>query len=255
MKATTKLAIWLGSRKKDYTEGVEIFKELGIAPEKNRFFTTPVPGTMQKNLLATELQRYARVKNIKPISEADWKKREQETEKVFRKIITPQKPVPVDNFHAAYRPEILKNKVDYNLLPENLKVVYDEFKNLYERYEVKRAEIHEVPEGAEHNAKRKVLAEEIVQLKKTIRTNWDAIDTWYNATPVQAPQITQPSGKLTRDEIEKMEDPEIKALSKKLRIEANLRFISRNLRKTDSKTLANLKIRQTELGAWGVAYE
>jgi hypothetical protein len=255
MKANTKLAIWLSSRKKDYTEGVEIFKELGIAPEKNRFFTTPVPGTMQKNLLATELQRYARVKNIKPISEADWNKLNHENQKISREIVTPQKPVIGDNFNAAYRPEILKNKVDYNLLPENLKVVYDEFKNLYEQYEIKRAEMHEVPEGAEHNGKRKVLAEEIVELKKNIRTNWDAIDDWYNSSSVQAPQITQPSGKLTREEIEKIEDLEIKALSKKLRIEANLRFISRNQNKTDSKTLANLQTRQNELTTWGIKYD
>ena len=66
MNAKTRLAVWLADKKKNYREGIAIYKELAVNPKRNNFFSTPVPGKMHENMLNTDLQRYARIHNITP---------------------------------------------------------------------------------------------------------------------------------------------------------------------------------------------
>ena len=49
-------------------------------------------------------------------------------------------------------------------------------------------------------------------------------------------------------------DPEVKALSKRMRIEANLKYLTRNHQSTNEKTIDQVEARKKELDKWGVDY-
>lgn len=259
MNAKTKLAIWIGNKKRTYVDGLAIYKELAINPKRNQFFDTPVPGTMQENMLSKELFRYARIKGIKPTTESDANKIKAEKDSVLKKIKTKQtgKISKDEKITEGLRVKIFRNpEFDYRELPEELKTVYDRFEGLYKSFDGKRLEMQDLPATADKNEARKQLAEEIVALRKTIAANWIEIDTWWknqNAEP-ESKVISEPSGKLTKSEIENIADAEIKTLSKKLRIEANLKYIGRNVKSEDEKTIAKLELRKKELDEWGVSY-
>jgi hypothetical protein len=257
MNAKTKLAVWLAGKKKNYREGVAIYKVLAVNPKRNNFFSTPVPGKMHENMLNTDLQRYARVNNIKPRKASEVKKKVAKEKAAFEKIIKKQKQLPeLYEEPETVRVRILKNpKVNYDKLPENLQKVYDRFEGLYREYDDKRLRLIELPKDATHNAERKQLAQEIVALKKTITANWQEIDTWWeNRGETKKPENVKPSGKMSKAEIESLADPEVKALSKKMRIEANLKYLARNHSSDVAKTMKQVEERKQELEQWGVDY-
>ena len=161
-----------------------------------------------------------------------------------------------DKVLETARVQILKNpKVNYNELPENLQRVYDQFEGLYRKYDDSRARLIDLPKDASHNPERKKLAEEIVFLKKNIMANWNEIDTWWEKRgETQKPEHVKPSGKMTKAEIEILADPEVKALSKKMRIEANLKYLARNHGSDVAKTMIQVEERKLELDQWGVDY-
>ena len=259
MNAKTKLAIWIGSKKKTYADGLAIYKELAINPKRNQFFDTPVPSTMLENMLTKELLRFARIKGIKATTESIVSKQIAEKDLALKKIKT--KPIGKiskdEKIAEGLRVKIFRNpEVDYRELPEELKTVYDRFEGLYKSFDGKRLEIQDLPATADKNEDRKKLAEGIVALRKTIAANWFEIDTWWKNRNVEPAStgISEPSGKLTKAEIENIADAEIKTLSKKLRIEANLKYIGRNVKSEDEKTIAKLELRKKELDEWGVSY-
>jgi len=113
----------------------------------------------------------------------------------------------------------------------------------------------ELPKDASHNAERKQLAQEIVALKKTITASWEEIDSWWeNRGETNKTEIVKPSGKMTKAEIETISDPEVKALSKRMRIEANMKYLVRNHGSTVAKTMKQVEERKQELDQWGVDY-
>lgn len=264
MKAKERLAIYLATKKKDYAEGLAIFKALAVNPDRNRFYDTPVPGNHQVNMLNNDLMRYARIHGIKPKSAKQVKKEQLQNDAAFQKLVkkTKQKPpkdAQPDKSIESIRVRVMKNPVvNYNELPEELKVVYDEFKNLYDSYDRNRAELVDLAEVEGKNDERKALAEAIIASKKTIRENWDKIDSWWkqqngDGTGTEdAPAVA--SGKWTKSEIERMADPDIKAKSKLLRIEANKKYIARNAGSETEKVKAKLAERKKELDEWGVDY-
>ena len=265
MNSKTRLAAWLGSKHKDYREGLSVFKDLGINPDKIAFFSVSKHGTIHMNMLTNELVRYARVNQIRPANQKRLQEIEQKKKETLKEITARKKPLTsarpgLSNLEGKVRIEILNNpKISYEQLPEELKIVYDEFKSLYQNYETKRGELMEIPESPDKSGERKILAIEVVHLKQNIRKNWDRIDSWWNSremkeTGEKQPAIAEPSGKYTKAEIEAMENPEIKALSKKMRIETNLKFIGRNPAPKDEKTRIKLETRKRELKEWGVDY-
>ena len=254
MSAKTRLAVWMGSKKRDYLNGVSIYKDLGVNPERNEFYSTPIPGPVHENILLSDLSRYARVHNIRPVNPKQVIKARAKQEEAFKEITKKQKP-RFDAKAEFTRVEVLKNpKVNYDELPDNLKAVYDQFKELYSNYDNCRARLTELPKEATGNPERKKLAVEIVALKKTITANWNQIDSWWNNRDKASRQPVKPSGKMTLAEIESVVDPEIKALSKRMRIEANLKFLTRNRQSTNAKTIGKLEARRKELKTWGVSY-
>jgi hypothetical protein len=257
MKAKTRLAIWLAGKNKNYQEGVAIYKELAVNPKRNNFFSTPVPGKMHENMLNTDLQRYARIHNITPQKASAVQKKELKQKAAFEKITKKQKQQPQpDKVMELARVQILKNpKVNYKDLPENLQKVYDQFKGLYKDYDDKRAQMIDLPKDAARNAERKQLAQEIVALKKTIMGSWDEIDTWWkNRGETKKLENVKPSGSMTKAEIETIADPEVRALSKKMRIEANMKYLARNQGTTVAKTMKQVEERKQELEQWKVDY-
>lgn len=259
MKAKTRLAIWIGNKKRTYADGFSLYKELAINPKSNQFFDTRAPSTMQENMLSTQLFRFARIKNVKPLNPREVKQAELENEAAFKQIIKRQNPKAsvADKLAEATRVKIFKNpEVDYKELPDNLKAVYDLFEGLYKSYDAKRMEMNDLPVTVDKNETRKKYAQEIVALRKTISANWNEIDTWWqnrNKEP-EGTVVAEPTGKLTKAEIETIADAEIKALSKKLRIEANLKYIGRNVKSERDKTKVSLAFRKQELDEWGVSY-
>jgi glutathione peroxidase-family protein len=295
MNAKTRLAVWLAGKKKNYREGVAIYKELAVNPDRNNFFSTPIPGKMHENMLNSDLRRYARIRNISPIKASEVKKRVRIEKAAFERITKKQKqkqqPLPElkpelkpdqeqvpkqekepeqgkvqepeqkqeprpDTAIEATRVRILKNpKVNYDELPVNLQKVYDRLEGLYREYDDKRVRMIELPKDASHNAERKQLAQEIVALKKTITASWEEIDSWWeNRGETNKTEIVKPSGKMTKAEIETISDPEVKALSKRMRIEANMKYLVRNHGSTVAKTMKQVEERKQELDQWGVDY-
>lgn len=260
MNAKDRLAIWLGNKKRDYKEGLSIYKDLAVNPKRNSFLDTPVPGGVQINMMFNDLVRYARIHKIQPKSAEQAALELNETKSSFKNIVTQKQPVQTqtDQFIEKSRVHIFTNPiVDYNKLPGELKSVYDKFHELYAQYDSKRIELVELAELPDKNVERRLLAETIVELKKTIRTNWDKIDDWWKANNGEAPKAEQPktaSGKMSKAEIEKIEDPEIKVLSKKMRIDANLKYISRNHATDVQKVKEKLLLRTKELDEWEVDY-
>ncbi len=254
MNAKTRLAVWIGSKKRDYLSGVSIYKDLGVNPKRNEFYSTPIPGPVHENILLSDLCRYARVHNIRPVNPKQVIKVRAKQEKAFKIITQKQKP-QVDTKIEFTRVQVIKNpKVNYDELPDNLKVVYDQFKELYSNYDNCRARLAELPKETTGNPERKKLAGEIVALKKTITANWNLIDSWWNNRDKAPRQPVKPSGKLNLAEIESLVDPEIKALSKKMRIEANLKFLTRNQQSINAKTIGKLEDRKKELKTWRISY-
>jgi len=257
MSAKTRLAVWLAGKKKNYREGVAVYKELAVNPERNGFFSTPVPGKMHENMLNSDLQRYARIHNITPKKASVIQKKEVQEKAAFEKIIKKQKQQPKpDKVLETARVQILKNpKVNYDELPENLQRVYDRFEGLYRTYDDSRARLIDLPKDVSHNPERKMLAKEIVALKKNIMSNWNEIDTWWEKRgETQKLEYVKPSGKMTKAEIEGLADPEVKALSKKMRIEANLKYLARNHKSLRDSVQQRVLERKQELDQWGVDY-
>jgi len=91
MNAKTRLAVWLAGKKKNYREGVAIYKELAVNPDRNNFFSTPIPGKMHENMLNSDLRRYARIRNISPIKASEVKKRVRIEKAAFERITKKQK--------------------------------------------------------------------------------------------------------------------------------------------------------------------
>jgi hypothetical protein len=257
MRAKTRLSVWLADKNKNYVEGVAIYKELAVNPERIRFFSTPVPGKMHENMLLSDLRRYARLNNITPKKASEVQKKVAKEKAAFENSIKKQRqrPEPGKVLESA-RVQVLKNpKINYDELPENLQRVYDQFEGLYRDYEDKRARLIDLPKDAAHNPQRKQLAGEIVAIKKTIAASWEEIDSWWeNRGETKKPEVVKPSGKMSKAEIECLADPEVKALSKKMRIEANLKYLVRNQGSTVAKTKKQVAERKQELDQWGVNY-
>ncbi len=257
MNAKSRLSVWLAGKNKNYVEGVAIYKELAVNPERIRFFSTPVPGKMHENMLHSDLRRYARLNNIIPRKASEVQKKVAKERAAFEYMVKKQKQQPEPGkVPESARVRVLKNpRVNYDELPENLQRVYDRFEGLYRDYEDKRAQLIDLPKEAVHNPQRKQLAGEIVALKKTITANWHEIDSWWeNRKESKKPEVVKPSGKMSRAEIERLADPEVKALSKRMRIEANLKYLSRNHSSAVAKTKKQVEERKQELDQWGVDY-
>lgn len=235
MNTTEKLALWLGNSKRDYTEGLSIFKELNIDVKKLPFFAVTEPQKIHQSLLLRHLDTYARVNGIKA------KKNEAAAEPA--RVVGKQAGVNAPEAETKQRIE--RPKIDTNPtvkkeeLPEDLQLLFDENGQMNNEIKTYHAELKACADDDLKLERRKWLANMIVKCKTAMRENWEKIDSWWNNKAGKTP------------EQQAAED----AIRQKNRIAANLNYIRRYYNTTKESQKAELEKRKAELDQWGVSYE
>ncbi len=228
MEAKMRLAAWLYSAKKEYNEGLKVFNELNVNPDMIRFFSTPKPGKIQQSLLLRQLIEYARLHNIKPMP--------------IPLGVTP-KPVTQSakskESRTSNRVKVDKNpSIRYEDLPVQLQVLFDENGKLSSEMKTLHAQLKSIKHIIEKSDQRAQLAKGLVARAKTLRNNWNQIDTWWKENfEVQDP------AKVAAQQ----------AIEKDRRIKANLNYLRRYY--NDPAKADEVKLRIAELDKWEVSYE
>lgn len=249
-----KIKEWLSSDR-DYQKGVDLFKELNVDATKVPFFENEKPGAIHKNMLAHLLEQHVYVlietgkavkkdeKPVKPVINLPGKTNTKDTVKKAEGIVR----VLVDDNPIVRLEE----------LPEELQVKYKENKTKYGEIKAYHAEIAALPDDSVNDSKRKELLGLMIEADDLRKANWAAIDAWWKTNKEVngsgSVEITEASGSYTRDQIEAITDPTIKALCKEKRIAADLAYIRRSGNNEKKKDEVNLRI--AELKAWEVNYE
>lgn len=253
-----RLAVWLGNPQRKYADGVAIFKDLGVNADRNVFYSKKTVGKMEANMLLNDLQRYARINKIKPISVKAAKKQLTQKTDNLQQLRTKAEQTVTETGDLKLK-IVRNNVVMYNELPDDLKTLYDGFAGLFETYETKRMEMLDLPPEKEYDAKRKELAETVLSAYTTIRDNWAKLEEWQNKQNTgdgnnEPFKPEKASGKFTLKQIETIEDEGLKALCKQKRVEANMKYIARNNSSDKEKTLEEVTKRKAELDNWNVDY-
>lgn len=223
-----RLAAWLHSAKKEYNEGLKIFKELNVNPEMTRFLTTTKPGKIQHSLLIRQLSEYARLHNIKPLP--------------IPLFVTPKPVAKSDKkkeSKTSSRVKVDKNpSVRYEDLPVQLQVLFDENGKLSSEMKTLHAQLKALRYASEKSGQRAELAKGLLARSKTLRNNWNQIDTWWNENKTRQDPATVAAQQ---------------AIEKDRRTKANLNYIRRYY--NDSEKADEVKLRMAELDKWEVSYE
>lgn len=234
---------WLEAENKTYSkahydEGVRIYCDLG----RNRHLMGMVKRTRNERYMRaitrelkviTQKMKSEGMKPAKPKKE--WKKPEITSKPAAKK---------------SGRVKINTNDyVDPNALPSNLREKFEENQELTRTLSGMHTELSQIPKGEANNPRRQQLANEIVTLEKKRDANWKAIDTWWKDKDKDF-QPQKASGSYTKEEIERIKDPVLKAKSKELRITANKRYIDRYASSLKEKQKEKVKLRKRELEEW-----
>lgn len=220
---------WLYDKGRDYHKGLAIFKKLAIKPEQNGFFDTNKPSGIQINMLRKHLFNYARIHNIKPQKIVRVKPSTKQASKIVKQNHVPGKIV---------RPSIDKNPhVNYDELPDQLKDLYNENGRLMNQLKSIHARMKTLGTDKSLDAKRKEMADKIVETDAQVRQNWQIIDDHFNGKPVD----------------KQTDIGEFTDLEKDRRIKANKNYIRRY--HADDKKQDEVKKRMAELDQWGESYE
>lgn len=234
------LAYWFAEGK-PYKAGVKIFTALIGDTLRVRFFNSGA-GKMQQKMLYKELLRYARIHNIAP------RKRP-----VVQKKTTPkQKPKQNSAKHQPTKKHIKVNRseIHYDDLPRHLQQKYDQNSSIWSRIQLLHAKMQALPASEAHNEARKKYLNEIIDLDKARRKNWENIDKMKIVE-----ETIKPTGRLTLDEINTIEDKATRALAIDKRIETNLMYIRRYHGSKTPRQMAQVALRIEELKKLNVDYE
>jgi len=241
MDTRNRLAVWLADSKKDFHQGVSLFKELDINSEMLPFLRTGKPHKLHWSILIRHMEEYARIHQIKPaasrlIPVASVKERPVVPE--ITKLVKTNKPA-VQSY--IQRPKIDKNPaVRYEELPVELQVLFDENGRLNNESKAFHAKLKVLKDSLypEVKEERGLIAREILSRKSKIRENWDRIDSWWK------------NRKIDEDPIEKAKR---EVLEKEKRIKANLNYIRRYY--GNEKNADEVVLRMQELDKWNISYE
>ncbi len=234
------LAYWFAEGK-PYKEGVKIYTALIGESIRVRFFNSGA-GKMQQKMLYKELLRYARIHNITP------RKRP-----IVQKKATPkQNHEQNSSKHQSTKKRIKVNRseIHYDNLPRHLQQKYDQNSAIWSRIQLLHAKMLALPSSEIHNEARKKYLNEIINLDKTRRKNWEDIDKMKIVE-----ETIKPTGRLTLDEINTIEDKATKALAIDKRIETNLMYIRRYHNSKNPRQMAQLTLRINELKRLNIDYE
>jgi len=251
MNTVKRLAHWLATKQKDYRQGVQIFIDLNIDTSKVDFFSTPRPGRIHSSILQRELENYARVNRVKPQvyvapqvtagkSSALSGKKKPGAGPSGSAADGKEKPSPAQGKPVTSKPRIDTNPVvKYDELPANLQVLFDQNGKLTGEIKTFHAELKACGEDPQKKDRRSELSQAIVSRQKTVRSNWEEIDGWWNSR-----QDKTPEEKAAQD-----------AIARQKRIQANLNYIRRYHGTVKENQRYELEKRMNELDKWGVSYE
>ncbi len=226
-----RLANWLFDKKKDYHEGVEIYKALKIDSSKVNYFAVAKPDSFRVNMLHRALQNYARIHNIRPARSL----------KVVTGSPGQQFPVaPEVRSRSKKTPAIVNNPhVNYDELPPSLQNLFNENGKLNNELKSFHVKLKSIAYDVDKIAERDELCSKMVAHDAAMRSNWRVIDEWYSG------------GKKPIEQSEKLE-PEMTDLEKDRRIKANLNYVRRYY--NDGGKQEEVKKRMNELDKWAVSY-
>lgn len=244
------LAKWLASKDKDYGIGCRIHTALNVDPSHLKYLNSG-KSTVHAAILLQDLQRYARIHRIKIAPAAAPK----------TPVIVPPKEggivfegtLPVDEGKRFYI--VKSNKVMYDALSEELQLAYDENMNRLGEFNRLSAALRAVPEGEQNNVRRKEYIDQIVPLRDKIREVFDVIDNALKGIEPPKEEITEASGKYTKEQIDTITDPVLQEQCKAKRIDTNLKYLRTNKMATKESALKQIALRKSELDAWNVKYE
>ena len=238
---------WLENPNKTYKEGVRIYSQLGRDKRLLAQFKQ-IDNTMMQDKLHKELAKLKDIllkQGVIPINPKTQAKGQNKND-ISKDVKKTDVPDKINN-----RLKIDSNpSLDINLLPADKRNLFEQNQQLTKELTV----LQEKMKVATTKEERSRLAG-IICMSEDIRdNNWQILDAWWKdyTKGDEAEKITEPSGKYPKSVIDDINDPAVQALSKELRIKANLNYIKRY---TDSKKpgqVSEVKLRTEELIQWGV---
>jgi len=246
------LAYWLAEGK-PYKQGVKIYSALIGEASRVRFFNSG-SGKMQQQMLYKELIRYARVHAITPRKRPAKPNLKAKPQKPKAKS---QKPVanirqPASIKHQAKKAHIKvnRNEIQYDDLPKHLQYKFDQNSAIWSRIQLLHAKMQALSSAPMNDEQRRRYLKDILSLDKVRRKNWNDID---QMKMVQ--ETIKPTGRLTLDEINTIEDEGTKAVAIDKRIEANLMYIRRYHDTQKPRQMKQVALRIEELEKLKIDYE
>ncbi len=243
---------WLNNPDPNYQEGVRLYTELGkdlhLKGLLKRSAAERMMTTLQKHLKAIHAKMEKQ--GMKPMSE-----KELTSKKAPSKVAGGQKQAAKSGKKTGKKgkkPIIDANPyVNIEDLPASLQERYRRNQEIMPILGSLHEKMKAVDLGEDHDDQRKDLAQEIAHLEEERDGNFQAIDQWWQ-TKNDKEQPKKPSGRLNKEQIEKIEDEGIKALSKEMRIDANKNYLKRYKDSDKPKQIVEVKLRTAELEEWGV---
>ena len=233
MSKHDELANYLATGMKNYSQGVSIFKNLGIDEKSNAFFDTKTPGQMHVNLLRKQLINYARVNKVKPSS----KNQDQESG-ITVKSKSPEK--------VTKSPKNEKVMIDTNPvvrfedLPETYQEKFKQAGEMKNQEKTLHAELKTILDDESKKERRAELMKQITSIKADVKSIWAEIDQWWaeNKEKTKEQRIA--------------DDAAAAAIQKQKDIKAYKTYIQRNY--GNEKKAAELEKRMKQLEEWGIDY-
>lgn len=241
MNNRVKLANWMADTKKDYHQGLILFRELEINSEMLPFLRTGKPGKLHRSLLIRQIETYARINQIRPTPAKEIPAPVVNPHPVIPEVVRSTEVKATVPSPVMERPKVDKNPVvRYEDLPVELQVLFDENGRFNNETKAFHARLKTLKDSTASGAReeRARLAGEILWRKDKMRSNWDRIDGWWKNRNVQ------------EDPIEKAKR---EALEKEKRIRANLNYIRRYY--GNEKNRDEVMLRMRELDKWNISYE
>ncbi len=224
-----KIIQYLASDKRDYDKGLLLLAKYG----KNRILLHRLSKKPWHAKLEYELQKLV--------------DRAKALDKTNKEISESLESEEKENEFVASLPEILevkrnfvvksKQKVHYNDLPHNLKVIYDETSELYKHSRSLHERLKLMHKSTDEQ--RKPLLTDLLNMQSQVRVNWDKIDAWDPKAEIESKSETTVSNI----------DPK--------RISANRAYISRNAKsaKPDTDVFVKVQSRINELLTAGEGFK
>ena len=177
---------WLVNPNRVYMDGIRIYNQVKRSDKYDVFLakvTNPPKGSLQFNVLERELKNILRIKKQQgvPVIVNIPTKTDEKTAPVVRVVKINHANTNNDKKSKNERPLFFdSSRYDVNLLPDSLKLLYEENKKIIRESSAIRYRIDIFPKSKEFNAKRKELILKLDSLEVKRTKNFEQIDKWWN---------------------------------------------------------------------------